>query len=738
MNFFQRYNRIMKITFLSVILVAFGLFILQAQIQYQNIMRQATERFRETAQSMDYFLENATNHINTCKIAAESFFFDPEEAAKQPDIFTCFEDNPTSGFFHMDNLKEPFNKSCYANLTGKGSYRNRPEEYYQEIKMVFSLLPIFRSAIANLPFVPWVYYTSRNEFIAIYPWTPSSDFHYTDSALGQEFYILGTPFKNPTRKIFFTSAYVDMAGKGLMVTCGAPVYRGDEFLGTVAIDATLDSLNKFVSNFPYRPATLFLINERNEILAHPTLAHSSDTSVKSIQAAFPSQMPVQIDKLFQANPLTIQHVGKYLFTYQPLKKAPWRLVLLAPRKAVFLNQMLGSALVLIVLMLGLTFMLLVTNRATREEFIKPAEKLILHIENASRDAGMPIPKVPVTWRPWFETISRIFGENDRLLGELKQNNERLDSLVAKRTSEVRERNIELEKAVARLKEMQEQIILQEKMASLGVLTAGIAHEIKNPLNFVNNFSELSVELCGELKESLQSARKKFDAKEWDAIEDIIANMEQNVQKIQEHGKRADSIVRGMLLHSRGKTGERQMTDFNALVTEYVNLAYHGMRAQDASFNVKIITKLDPAIGQISIVPQDLSRAILNLVNNGCDSAYEKKKSATGDAFNPVLTVQTRDLGDCVELRIHDNGRGIPANIKEKIFSPFFTTKPTGKGTGLGLSIVYDVVVHEHCGQVRVEAEEGEFAEFIVTIPKDAKSCPVRMPSGRTRKADEKV
>lgn len=725
-------------TFLGVILVALGLFILQTRIQYQNIVRQATERFRETAQSMDYFLKNATDHVNACKIAAEGFYLDPEDAAKQPAIFTYFEDNPTSGYFHMDNLSEPFDKSHYASITGKGSFRGRPDEYYREIRMVFSLIPVFRGTVANLPFVPWVYYTSRREFIAMYPWIPSKDFYYTDWTQEQEFYILGTPSKNSSRKIFFTSVYVDLARKGLMVTCGAPVYHGEEFLGTVAIDATLDSLNKFVSDFPYRRATVFLVNERNEILAHPTLVHSSDTSVKSIQEAFPPNIPVQIDKLFQANPLAIQHVGKYLFTYQPLKNAPWRLVMLAPRKAVFLNQMLGSALVLVALMLGLTFMLLVTNRTTREEFIKPAEELILHIENASRDSAMPIPKVPETWRPWFETISRIFSENDRLLGELKQNNERLDTLVAKRTSEVRERNIELEKAVARLEEMQEQIVLQEKMASLGVLTAGIAHEIKNPLNFVNNFSELSVELCGELKEALESARGKFEEKEWDEIQDVIANMEQNVQKIQEHGKRADSIVRGMLLHSRGKTGERQLTDFNALITEYVNLAYHGMRAQDASFNVKIVTKLDPAIGQISLVPQDLSRAILNLVNNGCYSAYEKKKSAPGDAFNPVLTVRTRDLGDFVELRIHDNGKGIPANIKEKIFSPFFTTKPTGKGTGLGLSIVYDVVVHEHCGQVRVESEEGEFAEFIVTIPKDSKSCPVRTSSGATQKTDEKV
>ncbi|HEV8537517.1 MAG TPA: HAMP domain-containing sensor histidine kinase, partial [Bacteroidota bacterium] len=210
---------------------------------------------------------------------------------------------------------------------------------------------------------------------------------------------------------------------------------------------------------------------------------------------------------------------------------------------------------------------------------------------------------------------------------------------------------------------------------------------------------------------------KLDGKTILAIEDILKDLEQNVSKINEHGKRADSIVKGMLLHSRGKAGEKQPTEINALLGEYINLAYHGLRAQDPTFNVKIITEYDQSIGMMNVVPQDLSRVFLNLANNGCYAANEKKKSA-GPSFMPTICVRTKNLGDKVEIRIRDNGRGIPAPLRERIFTPFFTTKPTGVGTGLGLSISYDIIVHGHRGEIAVETEEGNYAEFIITLPKE--------------------
>ncbi|HLX13301.1 MAG TPA: two-component regulator propeller domain-containing protein [Bacteroidota bacterium] len=299
---------------------------------------------------------------------------------------------------------------------------------------------------------------------------------------------------------------------------------------------------------------------------------------------------------------------------------------------------------------------------------------------------------------------------------LKQREIELTRIVEARTADLQKEKENVERALNDLKDAQHQLVLSEKMASLGQLTAGIAHEIKNPLNFVNNFSALSDELMVELQEEFDKKKDSFDERSRVNIEEIMSSLRQNVNKINEHGKRADSIVRGMLLHSRGKTGERQMTDLNALLAEYTSLAYHGMRAQDSSFNVKIETKFDDTIGQVNIVPQDLSRVFLNIINNGCYAANDKKKRAP-NGFAPTISVSSKNLGNKFEVRIRDNGNGIPQSVIEKIFNPFFTTKPAGAGTGLGLSMSYDIVTQEHKGEIRVDTKEGEYAEFIITIPK---------------------
>jgi signal transduction histidine kinase len=259
-----------------------------------------------------------------------------------------------------------------------------------------------------------------------------------------------------------------------------------------------------------------------------------------------------------------------------------------------------------------------------------------------------------------------------------------------------------------LKSTQAQLIHSEKMASLGELTAGIAHEIKNPLNFINNFSEVSNELLDEMKTELQNNKK-------DEALEIADDLKQNLEKINHHGKRADSIVKGMLLHSRGTSGEKTLTDINDLLDQYVNLAYHGMRATNKEFNITIEKDYDETLEKINVVPQDISRVFLNIINNACYAAYDKRKK-DGDGFSPVLKVSTKKLGDKVEIRIGDNGNGIPKDILDKIFQPFFTTKPTGEGTGLGLSLSYDIVTKQHGGELKVETKEGEGTEFIIQIP----------------------
>lgn len=276
-------------------------------------------------------------------------------------------------------------------------------------------------------------------------------------------------------------------------------------------------------------------------------------------------------------------------------------------------------------------------------------------------------------------------------------------------------------AYRRLKSAQDQLVVQEKLASLGALTAGIAHEIKNPLNFVNNFAELSVELNQELREEIDKHRTAVGEADYEVIGDLLSDLEKNARKINEHGRRADSIVRSMLLHSRGQRGERQATDINAMLEEYVNLSYHGMRAQDSSFNATIERALSKDLVPIDVIPQDLSRVFLNILNNACYAVNEKsKKHGNSNGYAPTLRVATVDLGDLIEVRIRDNGMGIPPEVREQIFNPFFTTKPTGQGTGLGLSISHEIVVQEHGGQLDVLTEPGEFTEFVVRLPKSGK------------------
>jgi signal transduction histidine kinase len=272
----------------------------------------------------------------------------------------------------------------------------------------------------------------------------------------------------------------------------------------------------------------------------------------------------------------------------------------------------------------------------------------------------------------------------------------------------------------RLKATQEQLVVQEKLASLGALTAGIAHEIKNPLNFVNNFAELSVELAEELRQEIERVKDRLEPAEFDLLQSLATDLQMNARKINEHGRRADSIVRGMLLHSRGQSGDRQNTDINALLEEYVNLSYHGMRAQDSSFNLTVERDYDPSIGTIEVVPQDLSRVFLNLVNNACYATHEKSKALAtqgGRAYTPTLTVSTKNAGDTVEVHVRDNGDGIPAEIRDRIFNPFFTTKPTGQGTGLGLSISHDIIVQQHHGTLEVDSVPGQYTDFLIRLPR---------------------
>jgi PAS domain S-box-containing protein len=285
--------------------------------------------------------------------------------------------------------------------------------------------------------------------------------------------------------------------------------------------------------------------------------------------------------------------------------------------------------------------------------------------------------------------------------------------------EVQARTKELSLSLEELRAAQDRLVQTEKLASLGQLTAGIAHEIKNPLNFVNNFSALSTELVDELNDVLKPTA--LDEKTRREIDELTQMLKENLDKVVQHGKRADSIVKNMLLHSREGSGEHRRVDINTMVRESLKLAYHGARAEKRGFNIGLEESFDPSAGEVDVFPQEITRVLLNLISNGFYATTTRKAELNGVVYQPTLSASTKNLGDSVEICIRDNGTGVPAGVREKMFDPFFTTKPAGEGTGLGLSLSHDVVVKQHGGAIEVETEPGAFTEFRIILPRNAAS-----------------
>ncbi|NEU07913.1 HAMP domain-containing protein [Flavihumibacter sp. R14] len=331
----------------------------------------------------------------------------------------------------------------------------------------------------------------------------------------------------------------------------------------------------------------------------------------------------------------------------------------------------------------------------KKNLLQPLDQVLNGVQQVN--AGNLDVKVPVEVN---DEIGQLAAHFNVMTTSLRRYSEEMENLVSERTAE-------LLQSIENLKKTQAQLIQAEKMASLGELTAGIAHEIQNPLNFVNNFSEVSTEMLEELEKEQISGNEQ-------EVSSLVAEIKQNLEKVIYHGKRADAIVKGMLLHSRSSAGKKEPTDINALADEYLRLSYHGFRAKDKSFNVVLQTCFDPVIKTINIIPQDIARVMLNLFTNAFFAVAERARNAS-DSYEPAVIVTTIRRDDTIEIHIRDNGDGIPQKILDKIFQPFFTTKPTGEGTGLGLSLSYDII-KAHGGEITVETREGDFAEFIMKLP----------------------
>ena len=370
------------------------------------------------------------------------------------------------------------------------------------------------------------------------------------------------------------------------------------------------------------------------------------------------------------------------------------------------TQQTGLTKLIVIILCSIFVLTFILPRILKYTLTDPLQRLLDGVQKVN--SGDLTSKVTIV-HP--DEIGNITFNFNLMTESLKQSKNDLLQYTNTLELKVNERTAELQHSLNHLKETQAQLVQSEKLASLGELTAGIAHEIQNPLNFVNNFSELSIELIEELREE----SRKDEGKRDEALEaELLADIIQNLEKINHHGKRASSIVKGMLEHSRASSNVKELTDINALADEYLRLSYHGLRAKDKSFNAILKTNFDDTINKVNIVPQDIGRVVLNLITNAFYAITEKKKEIL-QGYEPFVSVSSKKFGDKIELKIGDNGEGIPEKVLDKIFQPFFTTKPTGEGTGLGLSLSYDIV-KAHGGTLECESVEGEGTTFIIKLP----------------------
>jgi signal transduction histidine kinase len=444
----------------------------------------------------------------------------------------------------------------------------------------------------------------------------------------------------------------------------------------------------------------YVVDARGQLIAHPdislVLRNTDMSKLVQVRAALAGE--VMSDELQGAPNIQGQ---KVLTASAPIPPLRWTMFVELPVEEAYASLYAALQRLAIVLLAASIFAVLAAIFLARR-MVGPIQALRA---GAARIGG----------GDFAQRISiRTGDELEGLADQFNDMGARLQESYADLEKKVESRTRELSQSLHDLRAAQGRLIQTEKLASLGQLTAGIAHEIKNPLNFVNNFSAVSAELIDELNEVLKSA--DLDDKTREEIDELTHMLKGNLEKVVQHGKRADSIVKNMLLHSREGSGERRPADINAIVEESLNLAYHGARAEKPGFNITLERDLDPDAGMIDLYPQEITRVFLNLISNGFYAAT-KRKQAGEEGFEPTLFASTKNLGNRVEIRIRDNGVGIAPEVKEKIFNPFFTTKPAGEGTGLGLSISHDIVVKQHGGTIDIDTKPGAFTEFIITLPR---------------------
>lgn len=668
MRFFKRYNYIMLITFILVSATGLGLFYLQYNIQYQYEMSKIENAFVERALHLAT-LKTAQDQVDGMKLSAETYFHTNAQVISHSPLFSQLQ-QVSEQQYNLDTISPPFSEKIVGNLTGKGSLQQRDVDFYREMEMAFSLNPLFQVISYSTPNAIWIYYLSKNKFINLYPWVNSRDFAFDEEFYTHEFYQKSLPELNPTRKTFWTEVYIDSAGKGLMVTCAAPIYEQEHFLGTVALDIALEGLNKFIQDFQPSAENLFIINQKDQLIAHTHLVNSHNKTIYPSILAFPAVFHYeQMEQLFNSPEEKLIEINDYLMIYKQISPLPWKLIFWIPKQQIHTEVFSKISLGFMILLPGLFLLLLFSYLITLQEFIQPAQYLIKHIESENHGIEATIPTVPRSWKVWFLTVSRIFAENRRLFAELRNYSASLE-----------ERNQQLFDNNKRLAELN-----REKNEFLGI----VAHDLKNPLSGILGLAEFLLETEGDVsKEELLECAT--------TIQDASKNMFQLITNLLD----VNAIESGKI------NMELQPTDIYPILKRIIkNNAVWAERKQ-IQINLQAVT-----MHYVALVDEQITLQILdNLISNAL------KYSPLGKNIYIRLYAQTHSL----RCEIIDEGQGISPNDQKKLFSKFtrLTPKPTADehSNGLGLFIVKKLVDAMHA-TIECQSELGTGTTFIVEFPK---------------------
>lgn len=621
---------------------------------------------------------------------------------------------PDSNTFYI-SARGGGSESPYGVIVGQGEPDSLSTALQKELQMAYSLLPLVSVLKNSIQSVICFNYTSKNNFYFRYPWFDYQKIEFPQRVYGKEYYLRSIPENNQDDHVFWTDVFYSQTDEQPLITIAAPVYSDKEYKGVVSIDFTLGSIDFFVENLHHNLGEFLVINDQNTVIANVATQDEEKKEILHLENVIPDDLPV--DQLPRVSEASLTRIGGYWVYVAHTSFAPWQVIYFVDNKDITILTIKNILPSLLMVLLFTTLFLILANKLITREFIRPAGLLVRHIEKRGDLESSLYQDVSEPWKPWFVAISNVFTYNNILVDRLEKHIDKLDDEVAERTKDIRKQNALLEKTLEELKNAQSQIITQEKLAGLGSLTAGIAHEIRNPLNFIINFADNSKVFGSEIYEALERASDRLTAEEYDSIKDLSTHLLKNMQRIEEHGRRADAIVNSMLTHAHGGTDNLMPVDIHELINENILLGLASFKQK--GFIPKVSKEYTTLESEIYVYPQDLGRVFLNIINNACFVLHEKKKNKDqkNEFYAPEIKVTTESQKDLFCIKIRDNGMGIPDHVKQKIFDPFYTTKPTGQGTGLGLSISYEIVVQQHNGKMDLETEPGQYTEFCICISK---------------------